>query len=133
MRRVGREGSRIGHRKIDLGGNPAFGRHREQTFETRVAVSSGPKYDLLSVGSPTDHGIAAGMIRQALRFAARCGHDEHVHVAVVFSGECDRAAVGRKDGIFLNAGTGREMDGVLVQEVQLGEQREHEIPVGARP
>ena len=48
------------------------------------------------------------MPRQPLRHAACRGHGIHVRVAVVLAGEGDRRAVGRVDGIGLDAGTARQ-------------------------
>lgn len=52
------------------------------------------------------------MIREALGDASGGGNDEYVHVAVVFAGERDHAAVGREYGIRFVAGAGSEVNGI---------------------
>ena len=63
--------------------------------------------DALAVRRPAAHAIAPGMIRQALRIAARGGHDVDVGVAADRRGERDLRAVRREVRIGLDAGRRR--------------------------
>ena len=52
------------------------------------------------------------MMGEALGNSARYGNDKYVGIAVVFSRKGDHGAIGRKDGIGFNAGSGRQAGGV---------------------
>src|SRR5260221_9530579 len=89
---------------------------RGDQIKARVAVGRrdgavGTKQNIFAVGRPPKNDVGGRMEGEALGLAAFCGDDVDVGIAVVFSGEGDPFAVGRKFRVELVAGTGGQAAG----------------------
>ena len=84
-------------------GQSALRRYRVELRVSRLAQSIGAEENPLAVWSPPDNAIRIGVEGHALGNAAGSGHREDIDVAVVFAGERERLAVGRKRGVAFEA------------------------------